>query len=329
MADPAVYNDHREAADVGRRLKELEPAVSAAREWRSATTDLADAKGRPRARVAWPASSRRRSTRLEDELKLALVERDPADAKDVIVEVRQGVGGDEAALWAADVVADAPALRRAARLPHRAPLGERERGRRRQGDRLRREGRRRVLRLQVGGRHAPRAARPGDRVAGPDPHVDGDRRRDAGGRGGRGHDRGQGPEDRRVPLDRPGRPVREHDRLRGADHASPERASSSRCRTRSRSSRTSRRRCACSARGSTRPSASASRRSSRRPGARRSGPASARRRSARTTSPRTGSPTIASSYTVHRLDQILDGDLQEFTDTLQAEDRRRALEAAV
>jgi peptide chain release factor 1 len=34
-------------------------------------------------------------------------------------------------------------------------------------------------------------------------------------------------------------------------------------------------------------------------------------------------------HTVHRLDQILDGDLQEFTETLQAEDRRRALEAAV
>ena len=41
--------------------------------------------------------------RLESELQLALVERDPADEKDVIVEVRQGVGGDEAALWAGDV----------------------------------------------------------------------------------------------------------------------------------------------------------------------------------------------------------------------------------
>ena len=40
---------------------------------------------------------------LEEELKLALVETDPADRKDVIVEVRQGVGGDEAALWAADL----------------------------------------------------------------------------------------------------------------------------------------------------------------------------------------------------------------------------------
>jgi peptide chain release factor 1 len=38
--------------------------------------------------------------RLEEELKLALIERDPADEKDVIVEIRQGVGGNEAALWA-------------------------------------------------------------------------------------------------------------------------------------------------------------------------------------------------------------------------------------
>ena len=41
--------------------------------------------------------------RLEEELKLALVERDPSDAKDVVVEIRQGAGGDEAALWAGDL----------------------------------------------------------------------------------------------------------------------------------------------------------------------------------------------------------------------------------
>ena len=54
--------------------------------------------------------------RLEDELKLSLVERDPADEKDVIVEVRQGVGGDEAALWAAELARMLAALRRAPRL---------------------------------------------------------------------------------------------------------------------------------------------------------------------------------------------------------------------
>jgi peptide chain release factor 1 len=102
MANPAVYSDHREAAELGRRLKELEPAVKAAREWRQATADLADAKGDPD--LASMASELEADVeRLEDELKLALVERDPADAKDVIVEVRQGVGGDEAALWAGEV----------------------------------------------------------------------------------------------------------------------------------------------------------------------------------------------------------------------------------
>jgi peptide chain release factor 1 len=102
LADPAVYSDHREAAELGRRLKELEPAVRAAREWRQATTDLADAKSDPDL-AAMATELEADVARLEDELKLALVERDPADAKDVIVEVRQGVGGDEAALWAAEV----------------------------------------------------------------------------------------------------------------------------------------------------------------------------------------------------------------------------------
>jgi peptide chain release factor 1 len=102
MANPAVYSDHREAAELGRRLKELEPAVRAAREWRQATADLADARGDPDL-APMAGELEADVARLEDELKVALVERDPADAKDVIVEVRQGVGGDEAALWAGEV----------------------------------------------------------------------------------------------------------------------------------------------------------------------------------------------------------------------------------
>ncbi len=102
LADPAVYADHREAAELGRRLKELEPAVRAAREWRRATADLAEAKDDPEL-ATMAAELEDDVRRLEDELKLALVARDPADAKDVIVEVRQGVGGDEAALWAGEV----------------------------------------------------------------------------------------------------------------------------------------------------------------------------------------------------------------------------------
>jgi peptide chain release factor 1 len=102
MSDPAVYNDRREAADAGRRLKELEAPHKLAQEWRQIHADLQDARGDGDLRELVPELERR-SAELEEELKLALVERDPADAKDVIVEIRQGVGGDEAALWAGDV----------------------------------------------------------------------------------------------------------------------------------------------------------------------------------------------------------------------------------
>ena len=102
MADPAVYNDHREAADVGRRLKELEGPYRLAREWRAAVADLDEAHADGDLRELVPELEERAGA-LEEELKLALVARDPADSKDVIVEVRQGVGGDEAALWAGDL----------------------------------------------------------------------------------------------------------------------------------------------------------------------------------------------------------------------------------
>ena len=102
LSDPAVYNDHREAAQVGRRLKELESAHKLAQEWREVRDDLDAARGDGDLRELVPELEERLNT-LEEELKLALVESDPADAKDVLVEIRQAAGGDEAALWAGDV----------------------------------------------------------------------------------------------------------------------------------------------------------------------------------------------------------------------------------
>jgi peptide chain release factor 1 len=102
MADPAVYNDRRRAADAGRRLKELEAPKRLADEWRQARSDLDAARSDPEL-TAMASELEDEVERLEGELKLALVERDPADEKDVIVEIRQGVGGDEAALWAGDL----------------------------------------------------------------------------------------------------------------------------------------------------------------------------------------------------------------------------------
>src|SRR6478735_12598653 len=80
MSDPSVYADRREAAELGRRLKELEPAVHAARDWRQASVDLAEAKGDPE--LASMASELEGDVaRLEEELRLALVERDPASPR--------------------------------------------------------------------------------------------------------------------------------------------------------------------------------------------------------------------------------------------------------
>ena len=102
LSDPAVYNDHREAADVGRRLKELEGPYKLAQQWKQAREDLDAAHADPE--LAEMADGYEADLlRLEEELKVALAERDPADDKDVIVEIRQGVGGDEAALWAAEL----------------------------------------------------------------------------------------------------------------------------------------------------------------------------------------------------------------------------------
>src|SRR5438876_8408821 len=102
MSDPAVYNDHREAAAAGRRLKELEGPHKLAQEWRQVRDDLDAARGDGDLRELVPELEERSRT-LEEELRVALAPTDPADRKDVIVEIRQGVGGDEAALWAGDL----------------------------------------------------------------------------------------------------------------------------------------------------------------------------------------------------------------------------------
>jgi peptide chain release factor 1 len=101
MNDPDLYSDRNAAADAGRRLKELEAPYRLAVEWREASGDLEAARELGDSDLV--AEYDAEVQRLEEELKLALVERDPNDAKDVVVEIRQGAGGDEAALWAGDL----------------------------------------------------------------------------------------------------------------------------------------------------------------------------------------------------------------------------------
>src|SRR6266513_1174309 len=102
MSDPAVYNDHREAAAAGRKLKGLEEPFRLAQEWKQARMDLDAARADGDLRELVPELEER-VAHLEPPLREALVPADPDDNKDAIVEIRQGVGGDEAALWAGDL----------------------------------------------------------------------------------------------------------------------------------------------------------------------------------------------------------------------------------
>ena len=114
--------------------------------------------------------------------------------------------------------ADAHSLCRASWFSRPKPCRRATRGRRLQGDHLRRQGRRRLLGIQVGRRNAPCSAGPADGVAGADPHVDGHGGRHARGGGGRGRDRRA-----RLKIDvyrstgQVGR-ARQHDRLGRANH---------------------------------------------------------------------------------------------------------------
>jgi peptide chain release factor 1 len=109
MADPGVIADQRRYAEVGRAYRALEPAHELALEWRRAGDDaagarelLADDGDDPELRELLRVSEDR-LRELEDEIRLAMVEPDPNDDKNVIVEIRAGTGGEEAGLFAGDL----------------------------------------------------------------------------------------------------------------------------------------------------------------------------------------------------------------------------------
>ena len=293
MSDPAVYNDHKQAADAGRRLKELERPYQLAQEWRGARADLDAARSDGDLRELVPELESR-AAEVEEELKLALVESDPADTKDVIVEMRQGVGGDEAALWAGDVfrMLTRYAERRGFKWEQISASANEGGGVKESVFAVKGDGAYSVFKWEAGthrvqrvpttesqGRIHTSTATVAVMPEAEEVEVDidqGDLKIDVY--------RSTGPG---------GQSVNTTDSAVRITHLP--RASSSRCRTSARSSRTATRRCACSAPACSSTSASGSRRRSPPRAARRSAAGSGRRRSARTTSPRTGSRTTASS----------------------------------
>jgi len=106
LLDPAVVSDHEQLAVLGKKHSDLKDVVADIRRWRAATADLAEAQEMSTdpdmAQMAKELS--KEIAQLESSIRVALIPKDPNDDKDVLVEIRAGVGGDEASIWAGDLL---------------------------------------------------------------------------------------------------------------------------------------------------------------------------------------------------------------------------------
>ena len=202
LSGAALHSDPERARALGRRYGELSSVVHAYQEWEQTAGDESAARELAEEDPSFAAEAEqlgRRRAALEEQLQQLLVPRDINDAKDVILEVKAGEGGEESALFAGDLLR--MYLRYAERqgwktevldatvtglggykdvtvaVKARPPRVARRR--------------RRVGQAEVRGRRAPGSAGAGHRVAGPHSHVRRRRPGAAGGRPGRGDHRPQ------------------------------------------------------------------------------------------------------------------------------------------
>lgn len=110
MADPQVIQDHKQYADINKEYKDLEPMILAARKYRrllanieTAEEMLNDEEMKELAEMELD-EYKEEQEKLEEEIKFLLIPRDPDDDKNVIFEIRAGTGGDEAAIFAGDLL---------------------------------------------------------------------------------------------------------------------------------------------------------------------------------------------------------------------------------
>jgi peptide chain release factor 1 len=111
MADPAVISDAAQYRKITKAHSELADVVAKYREWKAASGNLqqaramlqeADTELRTMAEDE-VAKLEPAAARIEEELKILLLPQDPNDEKNVVLEVRAGTGGDEATLFAAEI----------------------------------------------------------------------------------------------------------------------------------------------------------------------------------------------------------------------------------
>jgi len=107
LSDPAIHADQALARRVGRRFAELTPIHRTATELEAARADLEAARELAAEDAAFAAEAEALAERvraLEERLAELMAPRDPHDAKDVILEIKAGEGGEESALFAADLL---------------------------------------------------------------------------------------------------------------------------------------------------------------------------------------------------------------------------------
>jgi len=114
LGDPDVVSDPQELQRIARARASLEDTVTAYEEWQQTQEELVGAKqilkeaGGDRELQQLAASEveelEQKTTELESKLKILLLPKDPNDEKNIMLEIRAGTGGDEASIWAGDLV---------------------------------------------------------------------------------------------------------------------------------------------------------------------------------------------------------------------------------
>jgi peptide chain release factor 1 len=112
MGRPEVVSDHQQLAPLGRELRSLEPLIAAYERYLTAREQLTDAREMLRSEKdpqmqeylrGEEKNAEQRMADVEEELKVLLLPKDPNDERDVVVEIQGAEGGQEAALFAADL----------------------------------------------------------------------------------------------------------------------------------------------------------------------------------------------------------------------------------
>ena len=107
LSDPAVYADQSLARKLGRRSAQLNGIVEAYKTWRGLSDDLEAAREMAAEDPDFAEEVAQIEEKLpaaQEKLRRLLIPRDPDDARNIIIEVKGGEGGEEAALFAADLL---------------------------------------------------------------------------------------------------------------------------------------------------------------------------------------------------------------------------------